>query len=248
MKSKLLVSALFFLAVCSLARADQAIESAQQKLTEQGFYYGEINGKKDGDTTAAIRRYQIRNGLPITGEIDAATQKSLGLTSKPASTPKPRASSTPGPTPPDYPPQSPAPRNPAPPPPSNNDAEDEIADEPSPRVIRPETSSVFRGTLFETAPLDAQQRVVAGAQFVLMRQGFYNGGIDGLFGAGTEQAVRAYQIQIGLRPTGRLDTETLTSLGLLGGHRNPGFGPTRRRFYPPRTRIGPTGELIYIPR
>ncbi|MEN3370212.1 MAG: hypothetical protein V7609_2355 [Verrucomicrobiota bacterium] len=237
MNLKLLAAALFSLAICSAARADQSIESAQQKLTEQGFYYGEINGKKDGDTTAAIRRYQIRNGLPITGEIDAATQHSLGLTSKPASTSRPRSTATPGPTPPDYQAESPAPRNPAAQPPPDNNSEDEIADEPSPRVIRPETSGVFRGTLFETAPLDAQQRVVAGAQLLLMRQGFYNGGIDGLFGAGTEQAIRAYQMQIGLRPSGRLDTETLTSLGLLGGRRNPGFGPPRRRPYPPRTRI-----------
>ncbi|MEY2521381.1 MAG: hypothetical protein QOF24_3140 [Verrucomicrobiota bacterium] len=247
MNLNLLVAALFFLAVSSVARADQAIESVQQKLTEHGFYYGEVNGKKDADTTAAIRRYQIRNGLPITGEMDAATLHSLGLTSKPVSPPQPRSTSTPGPTPPDYRAESPVPRNPAARPPSDNHAEDEIADETSPRVIRPATSSVFRGTLFETAPLDAQQRVVAGAQFVLMRQGFYNGGIDGLFGAGTEQAIRAYQMQIGLRPSGRLDTETLTSLGLLGGRRTPGFGPPRRRVYPPRSRIGPTGERIYLP-
>jgi peptidoglycan hydrolase-like protein with peptidoglycan-binding domain len=238
MNLKLLVTALFFLAIYSAARADQAIASAQQKLTEQGFYYGEINGKKDADTTAAVRRYQIRNGLPITGEIDAATQRSLGLTSKPAPTPRPRSTATPGPTPPDYRSESPAPRDPAVRPPSDNDGEDEIADEPSVRAIRPETSGVFRGTLFETAPLDAQRRLVAGAQLLLMRQGFYNGGIDGLYGAGTEQAIRAYQMQIGLRPNGRLDTETLTSLGLLGGRRHPGFGPPRRRFPPPR---------IYIP-
>jgi peptidoglycan hydrolase-like protein with peptidoglycan-binding domain len=107
MNLKLLVAALSFLAISSVARADQAIESVQQKLTEQGFYYGEINGKKDADTTAAIRRYQIRNGLPITGEIDAATKRSLGLTSKPASMPEPRSTSTPGPTPPDYRAESP---------------------------------------------------------------------------------------------------------------------------------------------
>jgi hypothetical protein len=129
----------------------------------------------------------------------------------------------------------------------NNDAEEQSADVPGPRVIRPETSGVFRGTLFEAAPRDMQQRVIAGAQLLLMRQGIYNGGIDGHYGAGTEQAVRAYQLQIGLRPTGRLDTETLTSLGLLGGRRNSGFGPPRHRTYPPRTQIGPRGELIYIP-
>ena len=56
MKRKIFVTALVFLAVLSLASADQPIESAQQKLKDEGFYYGEINGKKDADTTAAIRR------------------------------------------------------------------------------------------------------------------------------------------------------------------------------------------------
>jgi peptidoglycan hydrolase-like protein with peptidoglycan-binding domain len=90
MKRKLFVTALFFLTLCCPARADQIIESVQQKLKDQGFYYGEINGKKDTDTTAAIRRYQIRNGLQITGEINAETQRSLGLGSKPAATPPPQ--------------------------------------------------------------------------------------------------------------------------------------------------------------
>src|SRR4051812_2992060 len=61
------------------AQADPAIASVQQKLKDQGFYYGEVTGQKDADTTAAIRRYQIRNGLKITGELNAETQKSLGV-------------------------------------------------------------------------------------------------------------------------------------------------------------------------
>ncbi len=72
MNRKFFLAALFCLAAFSPVMADQAIESIQQKLKDQGFYYGEINGKKDADTTAAIRRYQIRNGLQITGEINAA--------------------------------------------------------------------------------------------------------------------------------------------------------------------------------
>ena len=71
------------------ARADSLTESAQQVLKEQGFYYGDINGKKDPDTTAAIRRYQIRNGLKITGEINPETQKSLGIKGR-ANDPGPR--------------------------------------------------------------------------------------------------------------------------------------------------------------
>jgi len=41
-------------------RADQTIQSVQQALTEQGFYYGNVTGEKSAETTAAIRRYQIR--------------------------------------------------------------------------------------------------------------------------------------------------------------------------------------------
>ncbi|HEX8678501.1 MAG TPA: peptidoglycan-binding domain-containing protein, partial [Chthoniobacterales bacterium] len=78
MKRFILLLATIF-ALVSSARADALITSVQQKLKEQGFYYGEITGQKDADTTAAIRRFQIRNGLQITGELSAETQKSLGL-------------------------------------------------------------------------------------------------------------------------------------------------------------------------
>ena len=97
MKPGLFMTALFCLAALSWARADPAVESIQRKLKDQGFYYGQINGKKDADTTAAIRRYQIRNGLQITGELDAETQRSLGITASPSSTPRSRPANTPAP-------------------------------------------------------------------------------------------------------------------------------------------------------
>src|ERR1043165_7097870 len=89
MNRRLFVAALVFLVACSIALADPAVESAQQKLKDQGFYYGEINGQKNADTTAAIRRYQIRNGLQITGDLNDETIKALH--SAPASTPAPAA-------------------------------------------------------------------------------------------------------------------------------------------------------------
>src|SRR5207249_11760752 len=71
-------------------RADQSIESVQQALKEQGFYYGEITGEKNADTTAAIRRFQIRHGLQITGELNEETLRSLrsapSVSSQPAAT------------------------------------------------------------------------------------------------------------------------------------------------------------------
>src|SRR5437868_15314398 len=65
--------------------ADPAIQSVQQALKDQKFYYGKITGEKNADTTAAIRRYQIRNGLQVTGEVDSETLRSLS-TSNPAVT------------------------------------------------------------------------------------------------------------------------------------------------------------------
>lgn len=243
------MTALFCLAAFSPMRANQAIESIQQKLKDQGFYYGEINGKKDADTTAAIRRYQIRHGLQITGEINAETQRSLGITYTAPSTPRPRPTGTPiqdKPTlrqEPTAPKPVPAPRQPTDP----DDPGDERVYVPGPHGWRPETSGIFDGTPFEVAPPDVQRRVIIGVQTLLARRGYYRSAIDGVYGHGMDFAVRTYQARINLPPTGRLDVETLASLGLLPGQRTPGFGPPRRRMFPPRSRIGPTGERVYIP-
>ncbi len=61
MKTK--ITALIFIGSMMLLRADQLVEHVQQALKDQGFYYGEINGEMNANVTAAIRRYQIRNGL-----------------------------------------------------------------------------------------------------------------------------------------------------------------------------------------
>jgi len=62
-------------------------------------------------------------------------------------------------------------------------------------------------------------------------------------------AVRNYQARLGLPPSGRLDVETLAALRLLPEQqRTTGFRRFHRRFFPPRIRIGPGHEPIYIPR
>src|SRR5207253_7032988 len=76
---RLRIAILILLASVGSLWADQAIQNVQQALKDQGFYYGEITGDKNADTTAAIRRYQIRNGLQITGELNEETLKSLGV-------------------------------------------------------------------------------------------------------------------------------------------------------------------------
>src|SRR5215471_12788493 len=65
------------IALVQVTRADSTVQEAQQELKEQGYYFGQINGEKDADTTAAIRRFQIRSGLPITGELNEQTLQTL---------------------------------------------------------------------------------------------------------------------------------------------------------------------------
>ena len=249
MNRKLLVTALLFLTALSRAWADPAVESAQEKLKDGGFYYGEINGKKDADTTAAIRRYQIRNGLQITGELNTETQRALGLTSKPAATPATRPAQTPGPTPPGFLEETPAPTStPVPSAAPREESEIEEAPEP-PRQPRVESAGVLAETPYEGAPPQVQQDIVSRAQITLMRQGFYRDEIDGRYGPAMNFALRNYQARFGLRPSGRLDVETLAALSLLPEQqRTSGYRRSHRPFFLPRIRIGPGRERIYIPR
>jgi peptidoglycan hydrolase-like protein with peptidoglycan-binding domain len=67
---------------------------------------------------------------------------------------------------------------------------------------------------------------------MLARLGLFKNQIDGNFGPDMEFSLRAYQSRVGLRPTGRLDLETLAALELLPGARRRIFGP-RRGLRPP---------------
>jgi peptidoglycan hydrolase-like protein with peptidoglycan-binding domain len=260
-------AALSLIATAAPGQGDPAISSVQQSLKDQGFYYGEINGKKDADTTAAIRRYQIRNGLQVTGDLNAETRKSLGVKGGATTTPAARA------TPPAIPRQpAPQPRvQPTPEPADTSDLRDDAAldDEtayadddaettparpptssfvPGPRELAPDMTGIFDGTPFEIAPPDVQRRVIAGAQTVLMRLGYYRSGIDGIYGPNMAFALRAYQSRHDLEPNGQLDLETLGSLGLLPGQQARGMQSPRRRVWRPSIIIEPRGEPVYIPR
>ncbi|MGI8820492.1 MAG: peptidoglycan-binding domain-containing protein [Chthoniobacterales bacterium] len=63
----------------SAALADENVRAAQSRLKDGGFYFGDVNGTFSSETAAAVTRYQIRNGLQISGQLDAATAKSLGV-------------------------------------------------------------------------------------------------------------------------------------------------------------------------
>lgn len=206
------------------ARADQTTSAVQRALKNQGFYYGSVTGQKNADTTAAIRRYQIRNGLQITGEIDAETLRSLGMGSGPKTAPMPVQST---PTKPERD-ENKSTQQPAEVSPPTAAPREDYA--PGPRDWRPETRGVFAGTPYEMAPPDLQRHVIVGAQTLLARARYYRSGIDGVFGPGTAAAVRAFQARAGLPADGRLNMETLSALGLLPGQHRPRIYPRRRLF------------------
>src|SRR5216110_665728 len=201
MKRALLFVGLILCGV-SLLAADQTILSLQQTLKDQGFYYGTVSGDKSAETTAAIRRYQIRNGLQVTGEINPETLRSLNVPSNSASSRQ-------------VTPTSPVTQ----PTPSRPDYSSRVGPVLSSRSFgesdrRVETNQGLVGTPYEWAPAWINVRIVAEVQRQLVIRGYYQGWIDGRYGPRTAFAVRVFQSRLGISPSGQLDMRTLDALGL----------------------------------
>jgi peptidoglycan hydrolase-like protein with peptidoglycan-binding domain len=246
MKIKTVVVIVFASAV--LLRADQMIESVQQALKDQGFYYGNVTGEKNADTIAAIRRFQIRNGLQVNGELNDETLRALGV----GNSSQPIAKATPSPTQDNSDLRSDSsenterglPGSPMPPKTRQSDGPGPWRDlqvyPGNPATIPPEGGGLFAGTPYETAPPEVQRSIVVSAQSTLARRGLYRGPIDGIYGPNMQFSLRAYQSRVGLPTTGRLDLDTLAALELLPGANRPIYTPRRRIWGEPPVR----GEWI----
>lgn len=55
------------------------VRAAQSRLKARGYHSGAVDGVMGPQTVQALRRYQAANGLSVTGRIDEATRRSLGL-------------------------------------------------------------------------------------------------------------------------------------------------------------------------
>ena len=75
---RVLLAVAVALATVRLVSADENVRTVQTKLRDGGFYIGEIDGAYSAELTAALSRYQIVKGLPITGQLDPETAKALG--------------------------------------------------------------------------------------------------------------------------------------------------------------------------
>jgi peptidoglycan hydrolase-like protein with peptidoglycan-binding domain len=190
------------LCAAEFVHADETIRSLQQTLKDQGFYYGTVTGEKSAETAAAIRRYQIRNGLKVTGEVNEETSHSLNASSNSVAAVS-RPGSKPG----------------APQPYSGRPAAGGRLSQSSPRPSfsqpdRPmETNPSYSASFYQSPRFRINRRIIAGAQYQLMSRGYYRGRVDGKYGSETACALRAFQSSTGLPPTGRLDMQTLDALG-----------------------------------
>lgn len=240
---------LFLFLSIAPARADDTVAGVQQSLKDQGFYYGEITGEKDADTTASIRRYQIRNGLKVSGDLNEETMRSLKSA---GTTPSPSTAAPPLPA---VTARTPSPL------PDTSDLRDEsvrgevvkprpgepfgapLQDRQSPPVYQGSAVPMepsFAGTPYENAPPEVQRKLVIDTQKILVERELYRGPIDGTFGPELEFSLRAYQARVGLKRTGRLDLQTLAALELLPGAHAPVYTPRRRVLREPPVR----GEWI----
>ena len=210
-----------------LVLADSTVQQAQEELKEQGYYFGQINGDKNADTIAAIRRFQIRSGLQVTGELDQETLRALhaasgSSTATATTTPQPRDIEDSGNTTERVAPAT-----------SPSRDLQTYREQPAPAES---AASIFSNTPYETAPPELQQRVILGAQTLLRRRGFYKGESDGVFGPTLECSLRPFQSRQGIPPNGRLDMDTLAALGLLPGQNG------RTPMEMPHRRVAPSNE------
>ena len=206
--NRTIVHLVIALCVVGSVRADetipyQTLQSVQQALKDQGFYYGNVTGDNSAETSAAVRRYQIRSGLQVTGDINPETLRSLNLSSNSA------ASSQPASRPAAIPPERVGPGD-------NSRVERSW----SPRSFGESNGIEMNQPLsapapsYRWGPSRINGRIVAELQHQLASRGYYPGRIDGRYGRRTALAVRVFQWRSGISRTGRLDMATLEALGL----------------------------------
>ena len=194
----------FVVALCVIGSvsADQTIQSVQQALKDQGFYYGKVTGDKSAETTAAIRRYQIRNALQVNGQLNPETLRSLNINSN---------SGAPSHSAPAVAQQKTNTARPVETPLDRNSVQAALGVRDHPQEMNATSASAF----YQPAPTRTDRRMIlTEVQQQLISRGYYQGRADGRHGRRTALALRAFQFASGLPPTGHLDTSTINALGI----------------------------------
>jgi len=206
----------------AVLRADDDLQTVQQELKDGGYYFGDVNGQAGPETTQALKRFQIRNGLEVTGQLNDETRSALkngtdGGSSALAANPADSSSDQAPVVTPAAPSASAGLRAPS----SDSTADQDrqyLKQSPPPATAGIPVASygqIFRRTPYETAPPVVQRDTVRSAQKRLVEIGLYEGDPDGIPGPLFQRALSKYQARTDLDVTGRLDLPTLAQLHLL---------------------------------
>jgi len=177
------------------AATKDEIRNAQQALKDKGMYTGPVDGSMNADTRKALRDFQQKNNLKVTGTLDHETTAALGITSEhPTTTGRTR-------TPETKPSETTGTTTAKPETKGTTSTKSGTAGETPKRQkgARKQTSSISKNKVRET-------------QAALKKEGFDPGPIDGILGPRTMNALRSYQSHNGLEVTGTLTAETENSL------------------------------------
>jgi hypothetical protein len=77
-RSVVLCIVTFLISSAGSEAADNVARALQEALKARGFYTANPTGTMDAPTREALKRFQIREGLNVTGEPDTATLQALG--------------------------------------------------------------------------------------------------------------------------------------------------------------------------
>jgi N-acetylmuramoyl-L-alanine amidase len=99
-------------------------------------------------------------------------------------------------------------------------------------------AAAFAAIVLAAASADTLRRgsrgeAVRTLQTKLKRWGYYTGAVDGIFGSGTEKAVKAFQRKVGLTADGIVGAKTAAALGmnLSGGSSGGGVSASNNNLY-----------------
>jgi peptidoglycan hydrolase-like protein with peptidoglycan-binding domain len=79
-----------FLTFIHQSSADDQVRSVQEELRRRNLYFGDIDGRRSGELSEAVKRYQQRKGFSATGDDDRQTLRSLGLLPRAPGEPPPK--------------------------------------------------------------------------------------------------------------------------------------------------------------
>jgi hypothetical protein len=70
--------------------AEEQVRSTQEELRRRNVFFGDIDGRRSEEYSEALKRYQKRKGLSVSGQDDHDTLRSLGVTPRSPNEPPPK--------------------------------------------------------------------------------------------------------------------------------------------------------------